>query len=206
MFLLTPMPTATPRPQPRHTPPPTEPDAERRDRQLAYFRELAELNMQAARIAAAEIDAAHASGQPGATAAPTLDLARATRAVTLVVSHENRVVNGEHTRSSRAPHARTTTADPRRAVLRQPLQAAVDAAPQSDRAHLRRDLDSAIDDALADDPDAETPLIDHLMAITEEFGIALDPAKLSDEILGIEPRPRHPPPGHQNPSHQPPDG
>ncbi len=176
--------------------PPVEPDAERRARQLAYFRELAELNMKAARIAAAEIDAAHASGEPSATASPTLDLARATRAVTLVVAHENRIADGERARAPRVPFT-----DTRRDALRKPLHDAVAAAPQHERAKLRRQLDEAIEDTLAADPDAELPLIDHLFAVTDEFGIALDPAKLSDEILGISPI-RHP--RHQDPNATPP--
>ena len=168
-----------------------ETDAERRERQLAYLRELAELNMQAARFAAARIAATRIAEQPispdpeaQSAASPTLDLARATRAVTQIVALENRIVRGEQ--APRAP-----SADPRRPKLRQTLHPLAASEPtQSARASLRRQIDESIEDALVADPDHEVPLVEILLAITDDLGLALDPATLSDEILGIAPRAR----------------
>lgn len=169
-------------PEPR----PEEPRVDRRTRQLAFLRELGELNMLAARDAAHRI--AEAQPDTNEAAEATLALARATRAVTQIINVENRVAAGEQARPA-APD------DPRRQVLRQALHplAAKDPNPARRRA-LRASLDDAIEDALLADLDDDLPLAEIAIVIAEGAGLTLDLATVSDELLGIPPRPRHEPP------------
>ena len=180
------MPPPTPLQRPTSTPPPPpETDAQRRERQLAYFRRLADLNMEAAEIAAARIKDAHDVGLDADTASPTLDLARATRAVTQAVASENRILRGEDPEAPRAP-----ADDPRRTPLRQALHPLANAEPSpAARAKLRRDIDERIEEALLADPDAETPLAETLLTISDGLGLRLDPSRLPNSLLELRPAP-----------------
>ena len=163
---------------------PRETPDHRADRQAGYFRELADLNMQAARDAARRIDEANAAAtpeKPADTAKQTLDLSRATRAVVSAVNAENALFR------KLAP-ARAPVSDPRRAPLTDALHRASADRKGKARAEIRRDAETAVEEALVADPDAQITLHAHLYAIADRLGLALDPAKLSDEILGIEPR------------------
>ncbi len=163
----------------------------RRARQLDYFRRVAEKAMRAVDIASEQLEVAHATGEPGATASPTLDLARATRALVLAVNAENAVVDGVA-----APRARAD--DPRRPILREALHKAADAEPdRRRRGQLRHDVDDRIEDTLVGDPDGEIPLPTHLCAIVDELGLTLDLATLSDAVMGMPPWRR--PPHHTQP-------
>ena len=167
-----------------------ETDAERRARHLDMLRELAELNMQAARVAAVQV----AQADPGAQAAasPTLDLARATRAVAQIIALENRIVAGEPARSAPATH------DPRRLPLRQALHKTADAEPdRAARARLCRMIDDRIEEELDADPDQDLPITEALIAIADDLGLRLDCSQLPDELLGIPPRAIQPSPGSQ---------
>ena len=159
-----------------------EAPADRRDRQLDYFRRAAERAMRAIDIAGDQLEYANASGEPGATASPTLDLARATRALVIAVNAENRVVAG-------VPAPRAPANDRRRPLLREALHKAADAEPDSKiRATLHRELDLRIEETLLTDPDSEVELPEHLCALADEFHLALDVTTLSDELLGMAPR------------------
>lgn len=170
-----------------------ESSTDRRTRQLDYFRRAADKAMRAIDIASEQLEAAHATGEPGATASPTLDLARASRALTLLVNAENRVVAGQVPLRARA-------SDPRRALLAEALHQAAKLEPDArTRAALIRDVDERIEEALLldPDPDAEIVLGQHLVDIANDLDLTLDMAKLSDEILGIEQR-IIPPPGYHD--------
>ena len=168
-----------------------ESSTDRRTRQLDYFRRAADKAMRAIDIASEQLEAAHATGEPGATASPTLDLARATRALTLVVNAENRVIAGQ------AP-LRAPASDHRRALLAEALHQAAKLEPDpKTRAALIRDVDERIEDALLLDPDAEIEIGQHLVTIASDLDLTLDMAKLSDRILGIEKR-IVPPPGYHD--------
>jgi len=169
-----------------------ESSTDRRTRQLDYFRRAADKAMRTIDIASEQLEAAHATGEPGATASPTLDLARASRALTLLVNAENRVVAGQ------AP-LRAPASDPRRALLAEALHQAAKLEPDPrTRAALIRDVDERIEEALLLDPDAEIVIGQHLVTIANDLDLALDMAKLSDRILGIEKR-IIPPPGYHDP-------
>lgn len=172
-----PIPPAMPNPTPH-----LEAAADRRARQLAYFRRLADFGMRIAEIAAERVEQAHAAGgPPDATAIPTLDFARANRAVTLAVNAENRVLAGEQ--APRAP-----ASDRRRALLCDALRAATKAIPDpAARAALNRDIVERVEDTLVADPDAEIATVDHLCALADELHLAIDLATLSDELLGFVP-------------------
>ena len=173
------------------TQPLPESSTDRRTRQLDYFRRAADKAMRAIDIASEQLEAAHATGEPGATASPTLDLARASRALTLLVNAENRVVAGQVPLRARA-------SDPRRALLAEALHQAAKLEPDPrTRAALIRDVDERIEEALLLDPDAEIVVGQHLVDIANDLDLTLDMAKLSDEILGIEQR-IVPPPGYHD--------
>ena len=159
-----------------------EPPADRRDRQLDYFRRAADKAMRAIDIASEQLEAAHATGEPGATASPTLDLARATRALVSAVSAENRVVAG-------IPAPRAPASDTRRPLLREALHTVADLEPNPKLRHaLHRNLDDRIEETLLTDPDSAVSLTHHLFALADEFDLSLDITKLSDEVLGRPPR------------------
>ena len=174
-------------------PQPEETDAESRVRQLATFRRLTELNLQAAEIAAARLRDAATQGVAADAASATLDLARASRAAALAASQENRIRRGEDPEPPR-PAARPaapsrTPFDPRRAPLRAALHQAADSEPnRAARAALRRDIDEALEQELLADPDREIPIDEVLCAVCETLDLELDPKNLSDEVLGMPPR------------------
>ena len=174
---------------------PEESPAERRARQLAWFRRLGELGMRAAEVAAERIEDAHAQGLDADTASPTLDLARATRAVTAAVNAENRVARGDDLEPAN-PRVGPTPFDSRRAPLREALYLAVNAEPTpAARTALRRAIDRELEAALLADPAAETPIDEVLADVSDTLGIQLDYSKLSDEVIGMPPRIYHQPPG-----------
>lgn len=170
-----------------------ETSQERRTRQLAMFHELAELNMQAARAAAIRIEEADPNTDQADAA--TLSLARATRAVTTVITVENRIADGEQL----APVA---SSDPRRAILREALHPLTKTEPDAPRrAALRRRVDQAIDDSLLVELGADVPLVQTAIVIAKSLGLHLDLATVSDELLGMKPRHQYPP----GPFDRPPD-
>ena len=105
---------------------------QRRERHAAYFRELAEMNMDAARVAHAAVKQARDADK--STHEPTLDLARATRGVALAANAENDLFRAE-----RAP--RPPASDTRRPLLCRALLQAAKAEPDpARRADLNRDI------------------------------------------------------------------
>ena len=175
-----------PIPFPRHLPAhlaapaarPPETDAERRERHLALTRELTDLNMLAARDAAHRIVTRDPGAAPDgpASADPTLALARATRAVTLVMSHENRIAAGD----TAAPFS---VHDPRGLALRQLLHPLIAHEPDPARRRaVRSRINGRIEDALAADLD-DVPLAQIAQVIASENGIVLDITKLPDSFL-----------------------
>ena len=161
---------------------------QRRERQAAYFRELAEMNMDAARIAHAAIKQARDAGPETNEEAhedthkPTLDLARATRSVALAVNAENDLFRAE-------PALRPSASDTRRPLLCRALLQAAKAEPDPAlRAALVREIPVLVDQVLVADPDAEIPIDEHLFAIADRLHLTLDLATLPDELIGMEPR------------------
>gem|GEM_PF-2834709 len=154
-----------------------ETEAERRERHLALTRELTDLNMLAARDAAHRIATRDPDAADGpASADPTLALARATRAVTLIMSHENRIAAGD----AAAPFS---VADPRGLALRQLLHPLIAHEPDPARRRLVRSrINARIEDALAADLD-DVPLAQIAQVIANENGIVLDITKLPDSFL-----------------------
>ena len=169
-------------------PPPArapETDADRRQRQLSLTRELTELNMLAARNAAAQITAqaierAADPAAPDETPAahnPTLALARATRAVISIIGLENRIAAGERA-------AIPAFEDPRGPALRKLLHPLTNAEPDPDRRRaLRLRINERIDDALATDLDDDLPLAQIASVIAQEHGLYLDLTQVPDEYL-----------------------
>ena len=166
-----------------------ESSTDRRTRQLDCFRRAADKAMRAVDIASEQLETAHASGEPGATASPTLDLARATRALVVVITAENRVVAGQAPLRARAD-------DPRRAILAEPLHKAAKAEPDPKaRATLHREIDERVEEILLIDPDAEIDIAEHLVTLVNGLDLVVDVTKLSDDVLGMPPR-TYPQPGY----------
>ena len=207
MFLITPMPPAAALarpakpPKPRHAPARApETDAERRTRHLDMLREMAELGMQAARIAAQlMLDAdPRSSDEPANPNSPKNDpviaFARATSATRQAIALEARIAAGVPTRVRSESLPLRAPADSRRPALRQALRDAADAEPnRAARTQLHRHIDQRIDEELLDDPDHEIPLVEILLAISADLSLSLDPSRLSDEVLGLAPRNLRPP-------------
>lgn len=157
---------------------PAETEAERRERHLALTRELTDLNMLAARDAAHRIATRDPDAPPDgpASADPTLALARATRAVTLIMSHENRIAAG-------AAATPFSVHDPRGLALRQLLFPLIAHEPDPAlRRATRSRINARIEDALAADLD-DVPLAQIAQVIANENGIVLDITKLPDSFL-----------------------
>lgn len=169
---------------------PPETDAERRERQLGLTRELTDLNMLAARDAAHRIATRDPGAPPDgpATADPTLALARATRAVTLVIAHENRIAAGDRS----APFS---VDDPRGLALRQLLHPLIANEPDPARRRATRArVNARIDDAVAAELEGDVPLAQIAQVIATENGLTLDLAKIPDAFLepvfpGLGPKP-----------------
>ena len=185
------------RPLPEETYPEETPH-QRRVRQFAFLAELSKLNMSAARAAHDRIQEAE-TGTDQADAA-TLALARASRAVSNLIGIEERLAKGEEA-SPLQP------GDRRRTLLREALHPLTNAEPDAPRrAALRRRIDQSIDDALLTDLDDEMPLGDVAFTLAKRFGLHLDMSKVTDELLGIPPRPLRPPPGGMLADLPPPGG
>jgi hypothetical protein len=165
------------------------------------LREMAELGMNMARVAAARAlgDGPADTDQPAAD--PSLAFARATRAVRQAIALEIRVAAeaaprhnpaGDLARSAPARLA-VPAPDPRRPALRQALHKLAAAEPErAARAQLRRHIDERIEEELLADPDGDLPLGEAFAAICDELGLNFDASTLSDEFLAIPPTP-HPP-------------
>ena len=186
MFLLLPSMNAITRPL-------RESADQRRERQAAYFRELAEMNMDAARIAHAAIKQARDAGpetqeQTHAEAhedahEPTLDLARATRSVALAVNAENDLFRAE-----RAP--RPPASDTRRPLLCQALLQAAKAEPDPAlRAALVREIPRPWSTKPSSPTPTPKPPSTNISSPSPTASTSpLDLATLPDELLGMEPR------------------
>lgn len=83
--------------------------------------------------------------------------------------------------AKRTPARPQTLDDPRHPLLRHALHDA--ARNQQDRTKLCRAIDDRIEAELLDDPDGAVPITELLIAIAGEFGLPVDPARLSDELL-----------------------
>jgi hypothetical protein len=81
-------------------------------------------------------------------------------------------------------------ADPRRALLREAFRELTENSP--DRATLRRETAARCDLELAADPDKTRSLWEIFYPICEAFGIAINMARLSDEIIGLDPNKTYP--------------
>jgi len=81
-------------------------------------------------------------------------------------------------------------ADPRRAHLREAFRELTENSP--DRATLRRETAARCDQELAADPDRTRTLWQIFYPICEAFGIAINMARLSDEIIGLDPNATYP--------------
>jgi len=81
-------------------------------------------------------------------------------------------------------------ADPRRAHLREAFRELTENSP--DRATLRRETAARCDLELAADPDKTRSLWEIFYPICEAFGIAINMARLSDEIIGLDPNKTYP--------------
>ena len=184
-------------------PTPNDP-AERKTRQLAQSREVQELTMRLIRKSAARaeqaLDAPAPTPDPEAPRArtpdPVLEFVRLTRALNQTMVIENRIANDDFAPKIRyrSTQSAPTPArnDPRRPLLRQACYQATQRHP--DRARRRREIEESIDHHLAADPDQTLQAIDILQAVSEEIDLPIDPAELSDEILGMPPRNFAPPP------------
>ena len=122
---------------------------QRQDRQAAYFREMAEMNMDGARISHAAMKRAHAAGQE--VHKQILDLARATRSVVTAVNGENALFRKE--RAPRAP-----ASDPRRTPLCATLLKAAKAEPDPAlRSALVRDIPALVEETPRRRPRSRNP-------------------------------------------------
>jgi hypothetical protein len=81
-------------------------------------------------------------------------------------------------------------ADPRRAPLREAFRELTENSP--DRAALRRETAARCDQELAADPDQTRTLWEIFHPICEAFGIEINMARLSDEIIGLDPNATYP--------------
>lgn len=131
-----------------------------------------------------------------ANVAGTIDYARTfatlSRVVRQVVALEIRRETEPRPRSGFRPLGTPPAIllDPRRTLLRTAFHAAVAADP--DRARLRREIDSHVDQQLEADPDARRPIVEIVTDLVHSLGIDLDPARVPDALLGIPPRNRVP--------------
>ncbi len=154
----------------------TETDDQIRARHRDTLREMAELGMRNERA-------------PGdAEPSPSLTFARATHAVRQAIALEQRSLAATPMRPRSAPPF-----DARRAPLRHALRTAAEAEPdRAARTQLYAFIDERIDADLRDDPEGLVCIAELLFNVSEELGLTLDVAKLSNEVLGIPPVPRHP--------------
>lgn len=174
-----------------------ETDDARRARHLDMLREIAELGMKIARVAAAQaLDTAPEPDAPD----PSLTFTRATSSVRQAIALEARIVAGiVPTSRPNAVPARAHSFDLRRTLLRQTLHQALDAEPdRSVRNELRREIDERIEQDLCEDPEAAISACDIFIAISEDLGLRIDPSRLPSELLGLEPPSVPPAPPRQN--------
>ena len=187
------------------TPAPTLNDpAERKNRQLAYAQRVQELTMRLVVATAERAEHALKQPEPDPETAPRTrapnhisEFVQLTRALNQTMIIENRVANDDfagikrHFRSAGAATSATARPaanpqDPRRPLVRHALYDATRAVP--DRARRRREIDDSIEQHLAADPAQTAQAINILQAVSEALDIHIDPARLTDEILGMEPR------------------
>jgi hypothetical protein len=83
--------------------------------------------------------------------------------------------------------AATLRADPRSTPLQDALRNATENHP--DRAALRREITTRLDEALAADPDQTLDLPTIFFSICEDLNLEIDLATLPDEIIGLDTNP-----------------
>lgn len=177
---------------------------ERKDRQLAYAQRVQELTMRLVERTAARaeqaLDNPAPDPEPDAPRARTpdhvLEFVRLTRALNQTMIIENRIANNDFDRQPRPYRTPSNTPsappDPRRKLIQDALYQATKSHP--DRAQRRREIDHSIDQHLAADPAPTLRAADILEAVSKAIDLPLDPACLSDELLGIPIRPLSSPP------------
>jgi len=176
----------------------TETDDQIRARHRETLREMAELGMRNARTATDRIER-NERGPGDAEPSPSLTFARATHAVRQAIALEQRSLAATPMRPRPAPPF-----DARRPPLRHALRTAAESEPdRAARTQLYAFIDERIDADLRDDPEGLVCIAELLFNVSEELGLTLDVAKLSNEVLGIAPVPRQPP---ENPHRKEPAG
>ncbi len=178
---------------------PPKPD-ERTQRHLAICQELAEIGMQLVRAVAQKAMQDWAEEAPEAKAPkkpdPALTFARLSGVVRQAIALEARIAQGPPAQSRRSREKRF---DPRRATLKRLVDETTERNP--DRKDLLRGAQPVIEDYLADESFAETPIPTLFETICKEAGIEISVKTLSDEMLDLvcpgpwpEPRPPKPRP------------
>jgi len=134
-----------------------------------------------------------ASRHPGTTTArrpidPVTAFIRLAAAICELIALEANLAAGPA-----LPHGLASAAvraDPRRAHLREAFRELTENSP--DRAVLRRETAARCDQELAADPDRTRTLWQIFVPICEAFDIKINMARLSDEIIGLDPNKTYP--------------
>ncbi len=167
--------------------PTPETPAERKARQLAMLRRIAERAMALAERAADDAEAAPRDADPKPD--HHLNFTRHARTVRIVIALE-RNLDADPARATRyraaAPFGLASVHnDPRHAPLRRVLQK--EARKHPNPAQLCRAVDDRIGQELADDPDQQIAIAEILVTLCNELGLDPDLAHLPDEVLVDEP-------------------
>lgn len=178
---------------------PKETQPERKARHLDTLREVTETCLDLARKTAAKAREALEAPDPVDTKQPRRPdyhaiFDRHARTIRTLIALEARIAEDKPPRAARAPASAPPDADPepvrppdpRRDLLRSALHDSVRAHPE--RTRICRQMDAAIDRALAADLDQERPAGVVLVDLCRVFGLTLDLSRLPDALLETEPR------------------
>jgi hypothetical protein len=174
--------------------PPTDPktddapgtDDERKARHLRMLRELAELAMELATLAAKHARAKAAEPAPAKRPAGTTDPAvlftRLSRSVQQSIALEARLAAGDTT-AGRQARGRTVRSDPRRSPLRNMVLIFTKKHP--DQNALQHESNEQIDCELTADPEQKVALCDILETVCEDLDIKIDYNLLPNDLLRL---------------------
>jgi hypothetical protein len=171
----------------------TEEPEERRARHLRMCRQLTEISMELAHLAAARagLAAAAAAGEPESTTRPppgTTDPAmlfiRLSRSVQQSLALEARIA-GDTAKASqtaiRQASRNTLRGDPRWNTIREIIKIATEKHP--DRNEIRREAEARLQEELQADPEQSATTRATLQVIIDDVGIEVDYHQLPDELL-----------------------